>query len=140
MTESQMNVVRADLGEVESAEVLAMGDLHYGDKHQDRAAIQAAVKWAQEKPNRYLTIAGDLFNADLRQATAVTLYLLRSVNLRLRPKLLAELPASTASPEEEDGTDHRHRGRRPPALLLRLRDRRTARIPCRRQRLHGDHR
>lgn len=40
-------------------------------------------------------VQGDLFNADLRQATAVTLYLLRSVNLRLRPKLLAELPPGT---------------------------------------------
>lgn len=40
-------------------------------------------------------IQGDLFNADLREATAVTLYLLRSVNLRLRPKLLAELRPGT---------------------------------------------
>jgi hypothetical protein len=40
-------------------------------------------------------IQGDLFNADLRDATAVTLYLLRSVNLRLRPKLLAELRPGT---------------------------------------------
>lgn len=40
-------------------------------------------------------VQGDLFNADLREATAVTLYLLRSVNLRLRPKLLAELRPGT---------------------------------------------
>jgi SAM-dependent methyltransferase len=34
---------------------------------------------------------GDLFDADLRPATVVTLYLLPEVNRRLRPKLLGEL-------------------------------------------------
>jgi len=34
---------------------------------------------------------GDLFDADLRPATVVTLYLLPEVNRRLRPKLLSEL-------------------------------------------------
>jgi SAM-dependent methyltransferase len=37
----------------------------------------------------------DLFKADLSQATAVTLYLLTEVNLRLRPKLLQELNPGT---------------------------------------------
>jgi SAM-dependent methyltransferase len=40
-------------------------------------------------------IQGDLFDADLSDATVVTLYLLTSVNLRLRPKLLAELKPGT---------------------------------------------
>ena len=40
-------------------------------------------------------IEGDLFKVDLRSATAVTLYLLPEVNLRLRPKLLAELKPGT---------------------------------------------
>jgi cyclopropane fatty-acyl-phospholipid synthase-like methyltransferase len=35
---------------------------------------------------------GDLFEADLREATVVTLYLLPHINRRLRPKLLAQLP------------------------------------------------
>jgi hypothetical protein len=34
----------------------------------------------------------DLFATDLREATVVTLYLTPSLNLRLRPKLLTELP------------------------------------------------
>jgi len=34
----------------------------------------------------------DLFRTDLREATVVTLYLLPELNLRLRPRLLAELP------------------------------------------------
>lgn len=40
-------------------------------------------------------IQGDLFEADLSQASAVTLYLLSSVNERLRPKLLKELRPGT---------------------------------------------
>jgi hypothetical protein len=37
----------------------------------------------------------DLFRTDIRQASVVTLYLLRSVNLRLRPKLFKELKPGT---------------------------------------------
>jgi hypothetical protein len=37
----------------------------------------------------------DLFDADIHNATVVTLYLLPNVNLRLRPKLLRELKAGT---------------------------------------------
>ncbi len=36
-------------------------------------------------------IEQDLFEADIREASVVTLFLLSSVNLKLRPKLLAEL-------------------------------------------------
>src|ERR1700719_2970505 len=37
----------------------------------------------------------DLFDADIHDATVVTLFLLESVNLRLRPKLLKDLKPST---------------------------------------------
>lgn len=37
----------------------------------------------------------DLFKADFSDATVVTLYLLESLNIRLRPKLLAELKPGT---------------------------------------------
>jgi len=37
----------------------------------------------------------DLFDADIHEATVVTLYLLPSINLKLRPKLLAELKPGT---------------------------------------------
>jgi len=37
----------------------------------------------------------DLFQADFKEATVVTLFLLSSVNLKLRPKLLAELKPGT---------------------------------------------
>ena len=38
---------------------------------------------------------GDLFEADIRDATVVTIYLLPVVNMRLRPKLLADLRPGT---------------------------------------------
>ncbi len=38
---------------------------------------------------------GDLFNADIRAATVVTLYLLPEVNMRLKPRLLSELQPGT---------------------------------------------
>lgn len=38
---------------------------------------------------------GDLFKADIQDATVVTLYLLSGVNQRLRPKLLSELKPGT---------------------------------------------
>jgi precorrin-6B methylase 2 len=37
----------------------------------------------------------DLFEADIHEATVVTLFLLSSVNLKLRPKLLADLKPGT---------------------------------------------
>jgi ubiquinone/menaquinone biosynthesis C-methylase UbiE len=38
---------------------------------------------------------GNLFHVDLRDATVVTLYLLQSINMQLRPKLLSELKPGT---------------------------------------------
>jgi precorrin-6B methylase 2 len=40
-------------------------------------------------------VEGDLFDADIKEATVVTLYLLPAVNLRLRPKLLSDLKPGT---------------------------------------------
>lgn len=40
-------------------------------------------------------VESDLFKADVREASVVTIYLLSSVNLRLRPKLLKELKPGT---------------------------------------------
>jgi SAM-dependent methyltransferase len=51
-----------------------------------RRAEQAGVG------SRVRFMTQDVFEADLRQATVVTLYMTRELNLRLRPKLLAELP------------------------------------------------
>ena len=40
-------------------------------------------------------VEGDLFTADIHPASVVTLYLLPSVNLKLRPRLLSELKPGT---------------------------------------------
>jgi len=45
--------------------------------------------------DRVRFVKGDLFEADIKEATVVTLYLLSDVNLRLRPRLLKELKPGT---------------------------------------------
>lgn len=45
--------------------------------------------------DRVRIVQGDLFEQDFHDATVVTLYLLPSLNLKLRPKLLAELRPGT---------------------------------------------
>lgn len=59
--------------------------------------IQKAFNNAQEAgvTDRVQFLQQDLFKTDLSKATVVTLYLLRSVNLQLRPKLLKELKPGT---------------------------------------------
>jgi SAM-dependent methyltransferase len=61
----------------------------------------------------------DLFDADIHEATVVTLYLLPAVNRKLRPKLLKDLKPGTRivsntfdmgdwKPDKEDHVDGRH--------------------------------
>jgi SAM-dependent methyltransferase len=45
--------------------------------------------------DRVRIVRGDLFEADIRSATVVTLYLLTDLNLKLRPKLLRDLKPGT---------------------------------------------
>ena len=45
--------------------------------------------------NRVKFVEGDMFKTDLREASVVTLYLLTSLNLKLKPKLFAELKPGT---------------------------------------------
>jgi predicted O-methyltransferase YrrM len=50
---------------------------------------------AAQVTDRVQFILGDLFKQDLSPATVVTLYLLPSLNVKLMPKLMAELPPGT---------------------------------------------
>lgn len=50
-----------------------------------KAGVSDKVKFMQQ----------DLFETDIKEATVVTLYLLPEVNMRLRPKLLADLKPGT---------------------------------------------
>jgi ubiquinone/menaquinone biosynthesis C-methylase UbiE len=53
--------------------------------------------------NRTKFAVGDLFNADIHEATVVTLYLLPDVNARVRSKLLSELKPGTRIVSHEFG-------------------------------------
>lgn len=55
------------------------------NKNAQRARVTDRVQFRQQ----------DLFKADFKEATVVTLYLLPDINLRLRPKLLSELKPGT---------------------------------------------
>ncbi len=63
----------------------------------DSDLVEEARKNAQEAgvSNLVEFRQGDLFEADISEATAVTLYLLPSVNKELRPKLFEELAPGT---------------------------------------------
>ncbi|HLJ48170.1 MAG TPA: class I SAM-dependent methyltransferase [Bryobacteraceae bacterium] len=61
----------------------------------DHALVAQARANAERQHVTAKFIEGDLFRQDLSKATVVTVYLTPSVNLRLRPKLLAELAPGT---------------------------------------------
>ena len=63
----------------------------------DPALVKTAVDNAAAAgvSDRVRFVAQNLFTADISEATVVTLYLLQSINERLRPKLVRELKAGT---------------------------------------------
>ena len=63
------------------------------DPRRIEESRENAVK--EKVTERVKFIQQDLFKADISEATVVTLYLLQSVNLKLRPKLLLELKPGT---------------------------------------------
>ena len=81
--------------------IVIMAALKYGARGVGIDIDPALVREAQENArkagvaDRVQFIQGDLFKSDLREATVVTLYLMASVNLELRPKLLRELKPGT---------------------------------------------
>ena len=63
------------------------------DPQRIRESRENALKARVEGRVRF--IEGDLFEADISEATVVTLFLLTQLNLKLRPKLLTELNPGT---------------------------------------------
>jgi protein-L-isoaspartate O-methyltransferase len=63
----------------------------------DPALVQKARENAQAAgvADRATFVEGDLFEANIRDATVITMYLLPDLNLRLRPKLLNDLKPGT---------------------------------------------
>lgn len=79
--------------------VIAARDFHARGVGVDIDPKRIQEAQANAKRNNVETLVrfeeNDLFNADIHNATVVTLYLLPNVNLRLRPKLLKELKPGT---------------------------------------------
>lgn len=63
------------------------------DPNRVREARENAKKAGVEDRVRF--VQGDLFETNISEASVVTLYLLPSINLKLRPKLLSELKPGT---------------------------------------------
>src|SRR5690606_24852421 len=63
----------------------------------DPTRIAEAAEYAElsQVDDLVVFVEDDLFTADLSEATAVTLYLLQSINEQLRPRLLTELRPGT---------------------------------------------
>jgi ribosomal protein L11 methylase PrmA len=59
--------------------------IHEAKENARKAGVEDLVRFEQN----------DLFKANIREATVVTLFLMQKVNLRLRPKLLKELKPGT---------------------------------------------
>lgn len=51
--------------ELDSIEVMAVGDFHLGDPNHSPKILNEIVAWALESDNRFITIDGDIFNAAL---------------------------------------------------------------------------
>ncbi len=65
------------------------------DINPERISESIANATREEVTDKVRFIEQNLFDADISEATVVTLYLLQSVNLRLRPKLFQELKPGT---------------------------------------------
>lgn len=90
------NDVVYDLGSGDGRIVVAAAK-HFGargvgiDLDPERVADGIAKARTHSVDDRVRFIQGDLFEADLSEATVVTLYLVPRINMKLRPKLLREL-------------------------------------------------
>ena len=64
------DIIQHRLGNIESAEIKSVGDLHIGDKSFLPQAITDLKKWLKEKPNRYYVLVGDIFNAATKSSVS----------------------------------------------------------------------
>src|SRR5215471_3451885 len=89
-----------DLGSGDGRIVIAAAK-KYGARGVGIEINPALVKKAKDNAaaagvsNRVRFLAQDLYSANISEATVVTLYLLQSINERLRPKLIRELKPGT---------------------------------------------
>jgi hypothetical protein len=100
MANVKRNDIVYDLGSGDGRIVIT-GAQKYGARGVGYDLDPKRIKEANENArtagvtDRVRFVQQDLFEADLSQATVITLYLLPEVNLKLRPKLLKELKPGT---------------------------------------------
>jgi SAM-dependent methyltransferase len=81
--------------------ILITAAQRYGARGVGIEIDPALIKTAEENArkagvaDKVRFMEADLFEADIREATVVTLYLLEDLNVRLRPKLLRDLKPGT---------------------------------------------
>jgi UDP-2,3-diacylglucosamine pyrophosphatase LpxH len=72
-TESMIPIVQANLSsDLKFAEILPISDLHIGDATMDTRLLTSVIAWVKAKSNRYIVIAGDIFNAALKDSKSDT--------------------------------------------------------------------
>lgn len=62
--------VQADLGHHEYVEIMPIADLHIGDPSLNEHLLNKVIEWVNEEPYRYTVIAGDIFNAALKDSVS----------------------------------------------------------------------
>lgn len=62
--------VQVDLGDFDDVELMVIADLHIGDPTFDEKMLKAVAKWVNDADNRYVVIAGDIFNAGLKDSVS----------------------------------------------------------------------
>jgi tRNA G37 N-methylase Trm5 len=113
--------------------IVVMAAQKFGARGRSVDLNPVRIKEAQENARtagvtgRVKFVEGDLFKAEIKDASVVTLYLLPDVNLRLRPKLLKDLKVGTRIVSHSfDMGDWRPEKKRQAARSLRSRGRNQA--------------
>lgn len=60
--------VQCELGDHEFVEIMPIADIHLGDPSFDKKLWKSMCDWVHEKDYRYVVIAGDIFNAGIKDS------------------------------------------------------------------------
>lgn len=63
-------ITHFDCGDFLEVEIGVASDLHIGDGGTDELMIRDFINWVKAKPNRFVLIAGDIFNAALKSSVS----------------------------------------------------------------------
>ena len=63
-----MKVIKRNLPDFESIDILALADPHIGDIYSDFKKLQEQIAWVLEKENRYVILNGDLVDMAVRSS------------------------------------------------------------------------